>query len=256
MLPESEVDCIKEAVGETVLGVVLEMEITTSMASSPAGGFIFDCVSEENTTRVGVALVAAEAGLSDETAACMLDVPSGNPEAMKLRLGRLHQETTDTDASHLLESGFAVVLCLSQEEAESTFIHMYIALDKNDTLRGRDILAMLSESETACVHNSVEDDVLAGIQDATVNEALAAAEAVFDCITPENLYQIFITVTDSRLGGVSAETRTCIAGILEAAQVDAPHPHLIEFSFGLTDEAAPEHLTESGRVIEAVVSSA
>ena len=59
MLDESEVACIKEAAGEAMYAVALELTITMSMADNPAGAFIFQCLSEESIAKLGAAIVAA-----------------------------------------------------------------------------------------------------------------------------------------------------------------------------------------------------
>ena len=59
LMSEAETDCIKEAAGEAMYNVTLELTITMSMADNPAGAFIFQCLSEESIAKLGAAIVAA-----------------------------------------------------------------------------------------------------------------------------------------------------------------------------------------------------
>ena len=59
LMSEAETDCIKEAAGEAMYNVALDLTITMSMADNPAGAFIFQCLSEESIAKLGAAIVAA-----------------------------------------------------------------------------------------------------------------------------------------------------------------------------------------------------
>ena len=143
-----------------------------------------------------------------------------------------------------MEAGPKAIRCLNGEEALATFAQMNVILDGRDALRGSDILAMLTPDELACVQEGDGSEALAGIPDATVIESFKTSEAMFGCIEPGNLASIFISVSDSRLGGLSPDTISCAESALEAAQERDPHPHLIEFAFGIVNEP-PEHYGEA-----------
>ena len=59
MLPEDELACLKETAGEAMFAMAQEMTITMSMASDPAGAFIFQCLSEATLAKLAEAIVAA-----------------------------------------------------------------------------------------------------------------------------------------------------------------------------------------------------
>lgn len=59
LLPEDELNCLKEAAGEAMYAMALEMTITMELANDPAGAFMFQCVSEESLAKLGAAIVAA-----------------------------------------------------------------------------------------------------------------------------------------------------------------------------------------------------
>ncbi len=243
MLTEEETGCIKEKFGEDLYNRIVELRITSRLANDTTSRFLFECITQESINRVGLALIRAEADLSEETSACILEALTDTPQAMDLRLGRLPDDI-DVDAVHLLESGAATIECLNNDEALSIFSRMNMVLDQRSPLRGRDILAMLSSSELTCVKNSVEGSTLEEIEDITVVESFQAAPHLFGCIEPTSLSTIFVEVSDSRLGGLSDETRKCSESVLRTAIQADPRPHLIEFLFGVTDDR-PEQYDEA-----------
>ena len=59
LLPEEELNCLKEAAGEAMYAMALEMTITMQLANDPAGAFMFQCVSEESLAKLAEAIIAA-----------------------------------------------------------------------------------------------------------------------------------------------------------------------------------------------------
>ena len=243
MFSEEEVSCIKEQFGDDIVDQIGDLRITSRLANSPSSRFLFECITQESINRIGLELIRIEADVSEETTACILEVLTDTPSAVDLRLGQL-PEDIDVDAVHLLEAGLATIQCLNNEEALRTFIQINEVLDQRSPLRGSDILATLTPPELKCVQYGIEPGKLLEARDATVMESFGIAPGIFGCIEPANLSTMFITVSDSRLGGLSDETRSCAEGVLKAAIETDPHPHLIEFSFGVTDEK-PEHYDEA-----------
>ncbi len=197
MLTTEETDCIKRTFGEDLYNAVLGLNITSSLVFDPSTRFLLSCITQESINKVGLALIAADAQLSTESAACILEVLQESPGATNLGLGRL-SEDVDSEAVHLLQAGFLALQCLGDEEAMDTLDQLNVLLGAGDSLRGKDIIAMLDPSETACVHERVDSSVLGRIQDATVVESLALAQPMFGCIGPETLGAIFARVIDSK----------------------------------------------------------
>ena len=243
MLTAEERDCMRERFGEELLGRIGELRITSRLANDPDSRFLFECITQESINSIGLALIAADAPISDETASCILEVLQENPDASHLRVGRLG-DGQDVDAVHLLEAGTFTIQCLNDEEALATFGQMNLVLDQRSSLRGRDLLLMLSPSERSCVRDEVGDILLESIQGATVIETFNAAPHIFGCIAPDNMPAIFINVSASRMGTLSDETQACARTVLTTALESDPHPHLIEFSFGATGDR-PEHYAEA-----------
>ena len=239
MLSGGETDCIKNSFGEGVFNRMAELTITSRLANDPNVRFIFDCITQESVNRIGLALITVEAGLSEETAACIFEVIAKTSATEDLRTGRIPDEL-DFEAIHLLEVDPKALRCLNDEEALATFTQLNVFLDANDVMRGRDVLLLLSSDEFACVREKSGSDTLEDLQDSSVMESFRTAPVLFGCIEPRNLASIFARVSASRMGGLSAETIACAENVLTAAQEHDPHPHLVEFTLGVTDEA-PEH---------------
>ena len=197
MLTTDETDCIKQTFGVDLYNAVLELNITSRLASHPGTSFLLACVTQENINRVGLALIAAETQLSTESAACILEVLQENPGAADLGLGRLPDDV-DTEAVHLFETGFLAIQCLSDEEAMDTLDQLSVLLGVGDSLRGKDIIALLNPSETACMRERVDSSVLARIQDATIVESMVLAQPMFGCIGPETMGAIYDRVSHSK----------------------------------------------------------
>ena len=78
MLSPAEVGCVQAQVGPA-LNAAQGIMVTTAMASGPIAAPIFGCVSPESGAQVAVALIAAEVGLSAETAACVGGILAAAP---------------------------------------------------------------------------------------------------------------------------------------------------------------------------------
>ena len=243
MLTDDEVSCMLEAFGEGLLDRIKDLRITSRLASDPNSRFIFDCIGQVSINRIGLALITVEAGLSEETAACIFRVIAGTADPYDLLIGQI-PEDLDVESVHVLEAEPDAIRCLNDEEALDTFTRMNLVLDLQSPIRGRDILLMMSPTERACVQDNVGNAVLESIQDATVTDTFSAAGPIFDCIGADNLPAIFINVSASRMGSLSDETQACARSVLTDALESNPHPHLVEFALGATNQR-PEQFEQA-----------
>ncbi len=243
MLTDEEVSCMRDTFGEELLEQIKDLRITTNLATDPNSRFIFECINQVSINRIGLALMTVEAGLSEETAACIFQVIANTPDPYDLQAG-MTEGSLEVEPVHLLEAEPTTIRCLNDEEALATFGQMNVILDRADTLRGGDVLAMLNPLELSCVQQKVDADVLDRLRDYTVMESFRTASEIFGCIESDSLAAIFIAVSNSRMGGLSENTLTCAGQALKEALERDPHPHLIEFALGLTDQS-PEHYGEA-----------
>ena len=243
MLTEEERGCIRDQFGEELLGRIGGLTVTSRLANDPSTRFIFECINQESVNRIGLALITVEAGLSVDTAACIFEVIANTPNPYALEVGSIPDDI-DFEAAHVLEAEPLAIRCLNDEEALATFAQMNVLLDGRDALRGNDVLAMLSSAELECAIDRHGREQLRSIGDSSVMESFRTAGDLFGCIEPRNLASIFARVSASRMGGLGAEPVACAEDALVAAQERDPHPHLVEFTLGVTDEA-PEHYEEA-----------
>ncbi len=109
-LSESEVSCLRDAVGEATLGAVMNLPL----ASAPPGAMDalpFECLAPENSIGISIAMMSAAAGgLSSETRSCISDLAMENPSV--LGIGEPPEDPTE-----LFSTAIQIQLCMSDEEA-------------------------------------------------------------------------------------------------------------------------------------------
>ena len=110
MLSESEVTCVRDAVGEATLDAVMNIPLT----SAPPGAMEalpFECLAPENAIGISIAMMSAEAGgLSAETRGCISALAMENPSALGIG-------GPPADPSALFSTAIQMQLCMSDEEA-------------------------------------------------------------------------------------------------------------------------------------------
>ena len=95
-----------------------------------------------------------------------------------------------------------------------------------------DVLAGLSEEETACLRNAVGNEVLEAALEVPLAMALTGPAGLpIECLTPEHAVDIGVALVSAEAGGLSRATRDCIRGVavespsvLEIRERTADHP--------------------------------
>ena len=219
MLTEDEVNCIRDGIGPGLFDTAQSIPVTVGVASGPIAAPIFGCVSDENAARVAVALIIADVGLSAETAGCIGGVLAASPaaifpvtpEAVEAMLACMTADEAGR-AQAVLPLG-AEEEAAPEEEAEP---EADAAAPGGITVG--EILAMLSQSEVACVQDQVGPAINAA-QGVMVTTALASgpiAAPIFGCVSPESGAQVGAALIAAEIG-LSAGTAACVGGILAAA---------------------------------------
>lgn len=110
VLSESEVSCLRDAVG----GATLDAVQNVPLANAPPGAMDalpFECLSPESAIGISIAMMSAEAGgLSAETRGCISALAMENPSA--LGIGE-----PPADPSALFGTAIQMQLCMNDEEA-------------------------------------------------------------------------------------------------------------------------------------------
>lgn len=132
-----------------------------------------------------------------------------------------------------------------------------VSLAPGDGASARDLLAMLTPGEEACVRAAVGDaaydDLLA--QPAS---AVAGAEFPFDCLSTERFAEVSVAALSQAVGGLSSESESCLRGLYAGAGESARQfpvglsadPEAIEFGIRfflcVTDEEAEAFSSQPG----------
>ncbi len=108
---EDEVACVRSTIGDDAFNMLIDTPLMGGSETTP--DFPFECLTPENTTGFGVAMISAQAGgLSAESRSCIKDVAAANP-----RVFGFQEPTTESEFAALLASGIEMQLCLTDEEA-------------------------------------------------------------------------------------------------------------------------------------------
>ena len=108
---EDEVACVRSTLGDDVFNMLIDTPVMGGSETTP--DFPFECLTPENTTGFGVAMISAQAGgLSAESRSCIKDIAASNPSVLGFQ-----EPTSESDFAALLASGIEMQLCLTDEEA-------------------------------------------------------------------------------------------------------------------------------------------
>ena len=86
-----------------------------------------------------------------------------------------------------------------------------------ETTTGGDIIALFSETEAACVRDTLGDEALVMLRDTPLMEISDAAPPIpFECLTPENVGNIGVAMIALQAGGLTPESRSCAKEVVIA----------------------------------------
>ena len=233
-LSETETSCIRETMGEGVYQIIRATPLLLAGGDAASAAPLFNCLTVESVVILGLAFNSAQAGgWSAETRRCMIEVGLEHPEAVYVRLGLEWQGPETSNPAETLDYNVQIYDCMSDQEKMDFTLNYWRALDRHAGATGADIVALLSESEAACVGEGLSEDQFAAVLDASPLEAVAIGSAVSDCITPETNIAIFVSGIQWALGDLSDESVTCIE---EFAKENPAYVALL--SSGLKDVSA------------------
>ncbi len=116
MLPEDEVSCIQDLVGEELFEVFLGATVT--QAFSPAAASLLDCLALESKTALFAAFTASRVeGLREEAVVCMATLVADSPHILALGFGALDtDELEESELAQLGDEAAKLFDCLNAEE--------------------------------------------------------------------------------------------------------------------------------------------
>ena len=86
-----------------------------------------------------------------------------------------------------------------------------------ETTTGGDLIALFSETEAACVRDTLGEEALVMLRDTPLIEISDAAPPIpFECLTPENVGNIGVAMIALQAGGLTPESRRCAKEVVIA----------------------------------------
>ncbi len=116
MLPEEEVSCIQDLVGEELFDAFLGATVTE--AFGPAAVSLLDCLALESKTALFAAFTASRVeGLREEAVVCMATLVADSPHILALGFGALDtNELEESELAQLGDEAAKLFDCLNAEE--------------------------------------------------------------------------------------------------------------------------------------------
>lgn len=211
-LSEAEISCIRESMGEGVYQIIRATPLLLAGSNVASAAPLFNCLTVESVVILGVAFTDVQAGgWSAETRRCMIEIGMEHPEAIYVRIGLEWQGPETSNPAETLDYNVQIYECMSDQEKMDFTLNIWRGIDRNASATGTDIVALLSESEAACVREGLSAEQFATVLDASVLEAVAIGSAVSHCIMPETNIAIFVSGLEWALGDVSDESTSCFA---------------------------------------------
>ncbi len=116
MLPEEEVSCIRDRVGEELFDAFLGATVTEAFA--PAAASLLDCLALESKTALFAAFTSSRVeGLREEAVVCMATLVADSPHILALGFGALETgELGESELAQLGDEAAKLFDCLNSEE--------------------------------------------------------------------------------------------------------------------------------------------
>ncbi len=210
VLPETAVTCIEESLGSGTFQILLNLPLLTAGSDPSAAQPLFDCLTAENAVLLGIVFLDAQAdGWAEDSRECITDVGLRHPDAIFIRLG-LTMESEPANPLETMSYQVEIYECLTDEEKKAFTVALWTGLDDNAAATGADILALLSDSEAACVTENLSAEDFETMAAAQPLHAVSIGASVSHCIDPETNLKIFAKGIDWAMGGVTDETLGCL----------------------------------------------
>ena len=231
-LSEEEVSCIKGAVGDTFFQILLGTPIVAAASSGTSGAFFFNCLRLDSVVGLGVAFFDNEAGgWTPETRACVLGVAQEHPDLVYSRLGLQTPEESVTNFAETHLYNLELYDCMNNQEKMSFTVSAWRGIDSLSQQTGADVVALLTESEVACVQEALSEEELLAVASASPLEAVTIGSTSAPCISDETNIAIAVAGFQWGIGEVSEEAASCLGDFFRE------HPAFLDLlQTGLSEE--------------------
>ncbi len=234
-LSDQENACLKEALSEAVYEFMADMELQSAGGDAAAAAPLFACLTPENVVLLGVAFLSVTVGgHTDESLACITDLALAHPGLIYARLGL---EWTGEGTYEEAETGNIIqgfYDCMTEDERAASLKNLYAAIDAASPLTGEDLVALLPESEAACVRDTLSEEEYGALLGATPLRAAGLGAGAAECLSLDSVAAFFVSASDAGLGGLSDESGACIDDFVRARPAYVP-----VFASYLGDDSSP-----------------
>ena len=248
-LSEQENGCIKEVLGDAVYEFMLGVPLLAGGGDAASAAPLLACLVPENGAVLGVAFLSVTVGgHTDESLACMTDLAVAHPGLIYARLGlELTGEATyqEAETGNIIQGFYD---CMTEDERAAALKNLYAAIDAASPLTGEDLVALLPESEAACVRNTLSEEEYGALLGATPLRAAGLGAGAAECLSVDSVAAFFVTASDAGIGGLSDESAACIDDFVRANPA-----YVTVFASYLGDDSSPFSAAEfAGQGVEAL----
>ena len=240
-LSEEEIACLKGALGDTVFELIRGIPLLAAGTDAGSAAPLFNCLSVDNVVLLGLAFSDAQTGFRDEESrTCIQELALEHPEIIFARLG-LEWDGPGAHAGDVQEFIARLYDCWTDEERVAYLVDTLDLLAEENPYPGRELIALLPESEVACVMEQLPGEQYQTFLASNLTRGFG--EPLHGCFSDESHAQMFIALTQSRVaGGFSDDTVACLLSFARE------HVHFVEITTTLDPATlTPAEFAEIGR---------
>ncbi|MCY4392979.1 MAG: hypothetical protein OXE43_13165 [Chloroflexi bacterium] len=211
-LSEEEVACIKAAYGDAVFQFIRQSPVLAGGGDPAMAAPMFQCMTSESTAYLTAAFLAALTGAESEgSRRCFAGLALEHPGALYASVG-VGVEGQEPDSISRHEFRLLYFDCMNNAEVVRYFSRYWEVVHSINTLTGRDVLDILTDSEIACFRDYFGDRYDEAFLDAPMNSGELGTHDMHEaCFARDTSGRLFVTVMSALLGGVTGETAACLA---------------------------------------------
>ena len=210
-LSEEENGCIRETLGEATYKYMLDLQLLAGGGNYAAGAPMFACLATENVVLLGLAFLSVTVGgHTEESLACITDLALDHPGLIYARLGlEWTGEDTyqDAETPNIVQAFYD---CMADDEKAASLKNLYADIDAASPLTGEDLVALLPESEAACVRDTLSAEEYGALLSATPLRVAALGAGAAECLSLDSIAAFFVNASEAGLGGLSDASSACI----------------------------------------------
>ena len=153
---------------------------------------------------------------------CISDLVLRHPDFIYARLGLEwtgEELTTAADTPSVILGFYD---CLTDAEKAVWLFRIFTGVDEASPLTGTDLIAVLPESQSTCVRETLSEEAYSAMEAATPLVATSIGFDAADCLTIESAATFLVVATEALIGPLSDESAACVRGFVTARPTYLP----------------------------------